>query len=125
MCTPIAVETLRPYRALIVGGGPEVLVRVEPLLGPGLYAVDFVELYESPHTVIRTRRPDVIVLCLRIEDHEGFHLLSLLRLDPATRAIPLLTYTTVIEGQIFEGVDEGDPAGMMLPGHDNTRLARH
>ena len=36
---------------------------------------------------------------MRIEDRDGFQVLSMLRLDDETRRIPVLTYTTEYEGQ--------------------------
>ena len=36
---------------------------------------------------------------MRIEDREGFQVLSMLKLDDETRRIPVLTYTTEYEGQ--------------------------
>jgi len=114
-----------PARVVVVGGGPEVLTFTEPLLPQGAYEVVFVEGYEAPYGVIRAERPDMVVLCLRIEDHEGFQLLSMLRLDPATRTIPLLTYTTEFEGQRFEGVDEGDPFEPEVTQIGGLALARH
>jgi CheY-like chemotaxis protein len=112
-------------RVVLVGGGPEVLEYAEPLLPRGMYEVDFVETYEGPYGAIRAQRPDLIVLCLRIEDEDGFQLLSMLRLDPATRSIPVLTYTTEFEGQPFEGVDEGERTGHGVTISAGPLLARH
>lgn len=114
-----------PTRVLLVGGGPEVLSYAEPLLPGGAYDVEFVEAYEAPYAVIRARRPDLVVLCLRIEDHEGFQLLSMLRLDPFTRLIPVVTYSTQFEGQRFAGVDEGDRLTHEAVITTGPMLARH
>jgi CheY-like chemotaxis protein len=111
-------------RVVLVGGGPDVLAQAEPLLPRGAYSVEFVETYEAPYGAIRAARPDIVVLCLRIEDAEGFQLLSMLRLDPATRLIPVLTYTTRFEGQRFEGVDEGERPGIEAAARQSL-LARH
>ncbi len=114
-----------PSRILLVGGGPEVLSFAEPLLPGGAYQVEFVEAYEAPYAVIRAKRPDLVVLCLRIEDHEGFQLLSMLRLDPLTRLIPVVTYSTQYEGQRFAGVDEGDRFTLETVVNTGATLARH
>ena len=45
-----------------------------------------------------------MILCTRIEQLDGFQLLSMLKLDPATSDIPVLTYTTEHEGQNFDEV---------------------
>ena len=114
-----------PARIVLVGGGPDVLAHTEPLLPRGAYRVTFVESYEAPFARVRAERPDLVVLCLRIEDLDAFQLLSMLRLDPITRLVPVLTYTTEFEGQRFEGVDEGavtERDGLLAPGQ---ALARH
>ena len=46
--------------------------------------------------------PNLVILCARIEQLEGFQLLTMLKLDPDTRDIPVLTYTTEYEGQDFD-----------------------
>jgi CheY-like chemotaxis protein len=121
------VATTDETRVVVVGGGPEVLPFVEPLLAGGRYDVLFVGLDELPVASVREERPDLVVVCLRIEDAAGFQLLSMLRLDPVTSGIPVLTYTTEFEGQTFEGVDdEGPQAGApRAPQADVVRLARH
>ena len=47
-------------------------------------------------------RPNLVILCTRIEHLDGFQLLTMLKLDPETRDIPVLTYTTEYEGQDFD-----------------------
>ncbi|MDP1568918.1 MAG: hypothetical protein Q8L86_02855 [Vicinamibacterales bacterium] len=122
---PTSTRASGSARVVVVGGGPEVLTFAEPLLPRGAYEADFLEGYDAPYGAIRAERPDLVVLCLRIEDHEGFQLLSMLRLDPATRQIPVLTYTTEFEGQRFEGVDEGDPFEPDVRRPGALVLARH
>jgi CheY-like chemotaxis protein len=39
-------------------------------------------------------QPNLVILCVRIDDSDGFQVLSMLKLDPGTRDIPVLTYTT-------------------------------
>jgi response regulator RpfG family c-di-GMP phosphodiesterase len=46
--------------------------------------------------------PNLVILCVRIEHPEGFQLLTMLKLDPDTKNIPVLTYTTECEGQDFD-----------------------
>ena len=45
-----------------------------------------------------------MILCTRIEELDGFQLLTMLKLDPDTSDIPVLTYTTEHEGQDFDTV---------------------
>ena len=76
---------LRQLRVMVVGGGPHVLPRVEPLLPAGAYDVEFVGLDEEPYGCILDDAPDLLVVCLRIEDTASFAFLSILQCDPATR----------------------------------------
>src|SRR5688572_32514022 len=46
--------------------------------------------------------PNLVILCARIENLEGFQLLTMLKLDAETREIPVLTYTTEYDGQDFD-----------------------
>lgn len=114
----------RALRVMVVGGGPAVLPRVEPLLPPGAYEVEFIGLEQEPYGCILDDAPDLIVVCLKIEDVGSFHFLSMLQMDPATRQLPVLTYTTEAEGQSLPGVDDVAPrrrsAGRVL-----SRLDRH
>lgn len=94
---------------MVVGGGPGVLPRVEPLLPPGAYDVEFVGLDQEPYGCILDDAPDLLVVCLKIEDAASFNFLSMLQIDPATRQLPVLTYTTESEGQALPGVDDVAP----------------
>jgi CheY-like chemotaxis protein len=40
-----------------------------------------------------------VILCVRIDDADGFQVLSMLKLDDETREIPVLTYTEEYDGQ--------------------------
>ncbi|MEO8680978.1 MAG: hypothetical protein ABI665_18145 [Vicinamibacterales bacterium] len=79
-------------RALVVGGGTEVLPGLQPMLGGRRFHVDFLDRSESPYNAVRRRRPDLIVLCFTPEDDEACQLMAMLQLDPATRRLPILTY---------------------------------
>lgn len=114
-----------PTRVVLVGGGPEVLADAEPLLPRGAYQIEFVESYEAPYGAIRTRRPDLVVLCLHLDDHDGFQLLSMLRLDPATRHIPVLSYAIRSEWQTFESQEEEDRSGYGTTVTWGPALSRH
>ena len=54
--------------------------------------------------------PDLVILCVRIEDLDGFQVLSMLKLDEETRAIPVLTYTTEYEGQDAAEEEAAEPS---------------
>ena len=93
------VSSRRVKRIAIVNGSADLLAWLEPILDPGHYDVQFLDAGETPFTEIRLAQPDLVVLTLRIEDLESFGLLSMLKLDPETSHIQVLTYTTEFEGQ--------------------------
>lgn len=113
-----------PLRVMVVGGGPGVLPRVEPLLPSGAYDVEFVSLDQEPYGCVLDDAPDLLVVCLKIEDAASFQFLSMLQMDPATRHLPVLTYTTESEGQVLPGVDDVAPRRRSAA-RPVSRLDRH
>ena len=73
----------------------------ESVLDAGRYDMVFVEPGDRAYSQIRRVIPDLVILCTRIEQLDGFQLLTMLKLDPETSEIPVLTYTTESEGQDF------------------------
>ena len=86
-------------KVVIVNGTTDMLRLLETSLDAGHYDVVFVESSAYAYSQIKIVQPDLVILCMRIEDADGFRVLSMLKLDEATRSIPLLTYTTEYEGQ--------------------------
>jgi len=84
---------------MIVNGTSDVLELLETVLDAGHYDVVFVESSEHAYSQIKRVQPNLVILCIRIEDVQAFHVLSMLKLDADTRFIPILTYTTEYEGQ--------------------------
>jgi CheY-like chemotaxis protein len=87
---------------VIVNGSIDALELVEAALDAGHYDVVCVESSTHAYSQIKRVQPNLVILCLRIEDTDGFRVLSMLKLDPETREIPILTYTTEYEGQDTE-----------------------
>jgi CheY-like chemotaxis protein len=98
--TPIAVTPVQ--KVVVVNGNTEVLGMLEAVLDAGRYDMVFVESGEHAYSHIKQVEPNLVILCTRIERLDGFQLLTMLKLDPETRDIPVLTYTTEYEGQDFE-----------------------
>lgn len=90
----------RPLRqsVVIVNGGLEVVDVLDGSVGPGGYDISFVHAGHRTHDRIKALAPHLIVLCTRLDDPMGFQLLTMLKLDPDTRQIPVLTFTTDEEG---------------------------
>src|SRR5882762_2259825 len=81
-------------KVVIVNGNAEILELLETVLEAGHYNVVFVESSEHAYSQIKRVQPNLVILCVRIDDPEGFQVLSMLKIDEQTRAIPVLTYTT-------------------------------
>ena len=91
-------------KVVVVDGNAEVLNMLEAVLDAGRYDMVFVESSSNAYTQIKKVVPNLVIVCARIEHLEAFQLLTMLKLDPETSDIPVLTYTTEYEGQDLEGV---------------------
>jgi CheY-like chemotaxis protein len=104
--TPITgttnVTSPATQKVVIVNGSTDMLTLLETVLDAGHYDVVFVESSEHAYSHIKRVQPNLVILCMRIEDRGGFQVLSMLKLDDETRRIPVLTYTTEYEGQEME-----------------------
>jgi hypothetical protein len=78
--------------ALVVGAGPEVLPGIQPMLEGRRFDIEFQDRADTPYVAIRSRRPDLVVLCFAPDDEEACQVLGMLQLDPSTRRMPILTY---------------------------------
>jgi len=100
--TGVAVTPVQ--KVVVVNGNTEVLGMLESVLDAGRYDMVFVEPGDRAYSQIRKVLPNLVILCTRIEELDGFQLLTMLKLDPDTSDIPVLTYTTEHEGQDFDTV---------------------
>lgn len=89
----------RVHKVVVINGSSEVLDLLESSLAAGRYDMVFVESNDGAYSQIKRVHPDLVILCVRIDDLEGFQLLSMLKLDADTASIPVLTCTTEQEGQ--------------------------
>lgn len=102
---PVAA-TAGAQKVVIVNGSADVLDLLETALAAGHYDVVFVESAEHAYSQIKRVMPNLVILCVRIENLDAFQVLSMLKLDDETRDIPVLTYTTEYEGQDAEEEDD-------------------
>lgn len=79
---------------LIVNGDSNALTLLEPVLDAANYHVVFVEASRHAYSQIRRTQPNLVILCLDLDDVESFQVLSMLKLDEATRDIPVVTCMT-------------------------------
>ena len=94
---------------VIVNGNAAILDMVETALDAGHYDVVFVENSRHAYSQIKRVLPNLVILCLQVDDLDGFQVLSMLKLDEDTRSIPVLTYTTQVE-QPNDEEEAGEPS---------------
>ena len=86
-------------KVVIINGRTNILEVVETALDAGSYDIVFVESNAHAYSQIKCVQPNLVILCLSIDDANGFQVLSMLKLDEETREIPVVTYMTESEGQ--------------------------
>jgi CheY-like chemotaxis protein len=96
-------DALPTQKVVIVNGNAEILELLEAVLDAGHYDVVFVESSAHAYSQIKRVQPNLVILCVRIDDSDGFQVLSMLKLDADTRDIPVLTYTTQFDGDESDG----------------------
>jgi PleD family two-component response regulator len=103
-------------KVVIVNGSAEILGLLETVLDAGHYDVVFVESSAHAYSQIKRVQPNLVILCVRIDDLDGFQVLSMLKLDADTRDIPVLTYTTQYDAdEPDEGIAEPADNEMFAP----------
>jgi PleD family two-component response regulator len=80
-------------KVVVVNGDAETFDNLD-ILDAGHYDVVFVESNEHAYSQVKRVQPNLVILCTRIDDPEGFRVLSMLKLDDETRSIPVVTYTS-------------------------------
>src|SRR5262245_29633450 len=91
-------EATLAQKVVIVNGNAEILELLETVLDAGHYDVVFVESSSHAYSQIKRVQPNLVILCVKIDDMDGFQVLSMLKLDADTRDIPVLTYTNESNG---------------------------
>jgi PleD family two-component response regulator len=102
-------------RVLIVNGSGDVLDVLEPMLDAGNYDVVFVESSAHAYSQIKRVQPDLVILCLQMDDAEALNVLSMLKLDEETRDVPVVTYTTAGDEEQEDDEEEDLEPPMFAP----------
>jgi PleD family two-component response regulator len=109
----------RTWRAIqkvvVVNGSHEMLELLESVVDAGQYDVVFVAEVEHAYSQIKQNRPNLVILCLTIDDPIGFQVLSMLKLDEDTEHIPILTYTNEFEHEHTDREPDDDGPEDELP----------
>jgi PleD family two-component response regulator len=79
-------------KVVIINGSTEILELLETVLDAGHYDVVFVESSAHAYSQVKRVQPDLVILCVGMDDADGLQVLSMLKLDPETNRIPTLTY---------------------------------
>jgi CheY-like chemotaxis protein len=108
-------------RVMIVNGCFGTLDLIETILRAGHYDVVFVESNQHAYSQIKRLQPNLVILCVRIDQLDGFHVLSMLKLDEETRHIPVLTYAATYESWDAEEEDE-EPLEAEMFGRGSVEL---
>jgi CheY-like chemotaxis protein len=81
---------------------------LDTVVDEGDYDVVFVEGLAHAYSRIKHVLPSLVIVCLSIDDLDGFHLLSMLKLDRETSQIPVITYTTTQVNAVEDDSAEAD-----------------
>src|SRR5947207_14739449 len=81
-------------KVVVVNGNTEVLGMLETVLDAGRYDMVFVEPSERAYSQISKVVPNLVILCTRIEELDGFQLLPIVNREEQTKDIPIHTYAT-------------------------------
>src|SRR5262249_8535684 len=86
---------------------------LDVVLDAGDYGVVLVESIDRAYSCIRRVMPDLVILCLEMDDVESFQLLSMLQLDRETAEIPVRTF--VVRPDAVDRDRGGYGAGAIAP----------
>jgi PleD family two-component response regulator len=108
--TPMGVKPT-PQQVVVVSKQSQMTGLLETVLDAGQYDVVFVESTEHAYSHIKRLSPNLIIVCLDVDDLDGFQVLSMLKLDAETKGIPIVTCTTSsseedVSDETFEPPDD-------------------
>ena len=114
-----SIPTTRARRTLaIVSRHPEQHV-LDTVLRTEDYDVVLIESLARAYSHIKRLAPQMVIVCLEIDDLEGVQVLSMLNVDNATSHIPVVTYLTTREPDEFGddqlGIDQESFRLLMAP----------
>lgn len=82
---------------VVINDSPELLELAELLLTDEDYDVKVALTGSGALDLIRTTRPDLVVLDVRLPDVSGWDILQALKLDPNTSSIPVLVCSAAVQ----------------------------
>jgi CheY-like chemotaxis protein len=106
--TPMAV-TPSPQQVVVVSNQSQMHGLLETVLDAGQYDVVSVESTDHAYSCIKRLSPHLVIVCLDVDDIDGFLVLSMLKLDSDTRHIPVVTCTLGRDDEDSEEWAPGSP----------------
>ena len=106
--TPMIVRAAS-QQVVVVSKQSQLNGLLETVLDAGQYDVVFVESTEHAYTHIKRLTPHLVIVCLDIDDLDGFQVLTMLKLDHETRHIPLVTCTVMQEEETTQDASPERP----------------
>ena len=82
---------------VVVNDSPELLELAEMLLRDEDFDVKVAVIGTGAYDLIRTSRPDLVILDVRLPDISGWDILQALKLNPETAQIPVLVCSAAVQ----------------------------
>jgi len=93
----------RSQTVVLVNGTQDMLEVLDTVVEPGHYDVVIADSTNDAYSLIKQIRPHLVLLGLRVDDLDGYQVLSMLKLDSETNSIRIVTCTA--------GDDPEEPLG--------------
>ena len=92
-------STKRALRKVVVVTNRPFRLAVESAVNLKDYDIVFLESTGHAYSQIKRVAPALVIVCVEMDDIDGFQVLSMLKFDENTSRIPLMTYTTAEEAR--------------------------
>ena len=102
----------RARKVVIVNGTQDMLEVLETVLEPGHYDIAIADSTNDAYSLIKRLRPHLVLLGLPLDMLDGYQVLSMLKLDPDTSHIQIVTCTA--------GDDPEEPLGGLAEALDDA-----
>ena len=106
-------ETAAPkaHTVVMVNGSQDMLEALDTVLEPGHYDVVITDSTNDAYSLIKRVKPHLVLVGLRVDDLDGYQVLSMLKLDSETSHIRVVTCTAADDpeerpGGLAETLDE-------------------
>lgn len=93
----------RAHSVVVVNGTQDMLEVLDTVLEPGHYDVVIADSTNDAYSLIKRVKPHLVLVGLRLDNLEGYQVLSMLKLDPEMSHIRVVTCTA--------GDDPEEPLG--------------